>query len=62
MTMRINGSGHVDILVNNGQQQPGCTDNINKLVRSAKRLVTLDTMKGNQSSFNSFIFIESRLL
>jgi len=38
-------TGHVDILVNNGQQQPGCTDNINKLVRSAKRLVTLDTMK-----------------
>ena len=36
----------MDILVNNGQQQPGCTDNIDELAKSAKQIVTLNTMKG----------------
>ena len=38
--------GHVDIYVNNGQQQPGCEDKIGDLVNSADKLVTLTNLQG----------------
>ncbi|XP_046649208.1 pancreatic triacylglycerol lipase-like [Daphnia pulicaria] len=42
-------TGHVDIIVNNGQEQPGCKDTLDNLVNKPEDLVTLTDLDGASS-------------
>ncbi|EFX88555.1 lipoxygenase-like protein [Daphnia pulex] len=42
-------TGHVDIIVNNGQEQPGCKDTLDSLVNKPEDVVTLTDLKGASS-------------